>query len=312
MDQNPSNSRIGVQFGKFAEGDEKTSIKVCVNFGKEAADLQAEKLKELLGGDDPNLSVVLVLTPPPGKQEELETFLKSTFDAQDNSDQNQIARELSRPFRRGELTYSIKHSGSKVVLQLSPGERIAEFAKQMAGMMLGFGVEEIASTEKASVHLHLLSGTEFTEIPSLHEKQYSTFSAFLRSFLGELTLKSTPGTQLDKKLFALLKQVVPKFSKSPLPLLELVQSVDVDFAFQTADELDPEIRKNLTKDRDLKLFPRFPHALKDREEGRYIEKFVSLLTSHVEVYATLANVAAVHIEINTPGFGLALITPQPE
>eukprot|EP00331_Platyophrya_macrostoma_P033800 CAMPEP_0176439828 /NCGR_PEP_ID=MMETSP0127-20121128/20201_1 /TAXON_ID=938130 /ORGANISM="Platyophrya macrostoma, Strain WH" /LENGTH=136 /DNA_ID=CAMNT_0017824223 /DNA_START=15 /DNA_END=421 /DNA_ORIENTATION=+ len=136
MEKGPSNSRIGVQFGKFAEGDEKTSIKVCVNFGKEAADLQAEKLKELLGGGDPNLSIVLVLTPPAGKQEELEAFLKSTLDGQEDIVSNEIARELSRPFRKGDLTYTIKNSGSNVVLHIKPGEKMAEFAKQMAGMML--------------------------------------------------------------------------------------------------------------------------------------------------------------------------------
>eukprot|EP00331_Platyophrya_macrostoma_P019812 CAMPEP_0176465944 /NCGR_PEP_ID=MMETSP0127-20121128/37589_1 /TAXON_ID=938130 /ORGANISM="Platyophrya macrostoma, Strain WH" /LENGTH=286 /DNA_ID=CAMNT_0017858999 /DNA_START=28 /DNA_END=888 /DNA_ORIENTATION=+ len=282
MDQNPSNSRVGVHFGKPIEGNEKAYAKASINFGKAAADLQHEKVKAIIGAEDQNLSLVVVLTPVAGKQVELEELIKSALEG--------------------------------VILQIKPGESLTEMASQMLGMVLGFGVEEIAASEQASINLNLLSGIDFFDTFALHDQDFSTLSAFLTSFLGELTLKTNPGSQLGKKLLGILKQFAPMLSGTPMPLLELMSTVDVDLTFKSTDDLPHEIRSKLGIQRGLKhglkYFPRLPDKVTSSPEGKLIEKFNNTLTSHIEAYATVENVAAIHLDLNLAGFGTALLTTK--
>jgi len=307
MDQNPSNSRVGVHFGKPIEGNEKAYAKASINFGKAAADLQHEKVKAIIGAEDQNLSLVVVLTPVAGKQVELEELIKSALEGKEPGD---LGSQLNKPFVKKKLSYTVAQAGTKVILQIKPGESLTEMASQMLGMVLGFGVEEIAASEQASINLNLLSGIDFFDTFALHDQDFSTLSAFLTSFLGELTLKTNPGSQLGKKLLGILKQFAPMLSGTPMPLLELMSTVDVDLTFKGTEDLPDEIRSKLGIKRGLKYFPRLPEKVTSSPEGKLIEKFNNTLTSHIEAYATVENVAAIHLDLNLAGFGTALLTTK--
>ena len=77
MENNPNNSRVGLELGTApTDGTEKSWVKTSLNFGRNAADIQYEKLKTIIGAEDPNLAVVIVFKPCPGKHQEFEEILR--------------------------------------------------------------------------------------------------------------------------------------------------------------------------------------------------------------------------------------------
>mmetsp|Transcript_63714 Transcript_63714/g.74088 ORF Transcript_63714/g.74088 Transcript_63714/m.74088 type:complete len:315 (-) Transcript_63714:148-1092(-) len=309
MDSNPNNSRLGLQFGQYSEGTEKASFRKTINFGKTAANLQIEKLKSLVGAEDPNQSIILLLTPAPGMSVQLEELIKNLLSG---NKKGRFAGDISSAFSEGIVSYNLIQSGSKLVVQIKPGPNTAPMVSQMMQMALGFGIGEVASTEQATVNINALSGIDFYDLLTLHEQGFTTGSALFKSFLFEVILKTVPGSQLDKKLLSILKMFIPVFSQTPLPLLELMQQVDLDFSFRSTEELPPQVREAFIDDPDLKYFPRVPKDLKQSEECKLFEEFVPLLGSNFEVFVTVEDLAAAHIDVNLPGFGTALTSPKDE
>jgi hypothetical protein len=305
VDHHPNNSRIVIEIGAPIDGNEKTSIRTALNFGKGAAEVQYEKLKSIIGAEEPNLSVVLVLTPAPGKHKELEELIKRILDGHEKGD---FAREISKAFKEGLAAYSVLHSGSNVVLHIKPGPGVSEIISQQVEAILGLGIKDLASTEQASINSNLLSGIDFYDLLDLRSKGYTTTAAFWKSFVAELTVKSAAGSQLDTKIFEILKQFLPFISNSPLPLLQFLKSVDIDFSFKDVDELPASFKKGFLDDELSIQFPGVPINEKEGNDCKLFERITEVLQAKVDVYATLEKVVAAHISINAPGFGVALTT----
>jgi len=309
MEHNPNNSRIGIEFGNApTDGNEKCHVRAVVNFGSPAANLQYEKLKSIIGAEDPNLSVVVILTPAPGKHAELEDLLRRVLDGSEGD--STMVKDVSGMFQGGLASYNIINSGSNVVLHIKPGPAIADMIAQQAEVILGMGVKDLAGGEQATVSLSLLSGIDFNDLLEYHTRGYTTMAAFWTSFMVELTIKSLAGSQLNEKLLDLIKAFIPNLSGTPLPLLALMQKIDVDFSFKSADELPASLKKEFNDDPGFVQFPRVPKYEKENTECKLFEKITEILQAHVEVYATIEQVAAIHIDIRAPGFGVALTSPQ--
>jgi len=306
MEQGYSKNRVGFQFGKAIEGAEKAFIKLAVNLGKPAADLQIEKLKPLLGTANPKYSIVVVLTPAPGKQDQLEELLTRVFEGQE--EKNGISDEIYR-FKKGpHVPFTVMKSGTKVVIHIDT----AGVVPILLAMFLGYGAEEIPATEQASINLNILSGIDFHDLLGLHEQGYSSLSAFLTSFLVELTSKSAPDSKLEKIILRAMQSFSPGLPSSPFPLLgALLQTVDVDFAFKSAEELPANIREAFCFDPALKYLPRTDKKVQESQEAKFLNKLKEVLSANIEVYATVEKVAAIHLEISAPGFGVALTTLKP-
>lgn len=310
MESNPNNSRIGIEFGAPIDGNEKTSIKLAVNFGRGAADLQTEKLKAIIGAEDPNLSLVFVSTPVPGKSQEYEAILKGILEGQEKGGDNpQLVTGL---IAQGLISYKIINSGDKSILILQPGAAVEPMIKEQVNMFLGMGVQDLADSEQAAINLNFVSAIDSYDLLDYHNKKYSTLAAFWTSSMLELTVKTVEGSKLSAKLLDLLKSIVPFLSATPLPLLQLLQSVDIDFSFRDVEELPPSLKLYFATgdDKVSTQIPRVPIGQKDSEPAQLIKKLTEVLQPDVEVYATLDKVAAVQLSIKTPGFGVMLTTPH--
>ena len=308
MENNPNNSRVGLELGTApTDGTEKSWVKTSLNFGRNAADIQYEKLKTIIGAEDPNLAVVIVFKPCPGKHQEFEEILRRLLDGSDESD---LFRELSGLFQGGMASYNIINSGVNLVLHVRPGPAIADMITEQINMVLGLGVEELAGSEQAQVNLNLVSGIDFHDLLDFHTKGYTTMAAFWQSTLIELTVKSLAGSKLDEKLIGLVKNFVPFISGTPLPLLPLLKTVDVDFSFRSVDELPASIKKEFNDDPGAVQFPRVPKYEKEGKECKLFERITEVLQADIQAYITLEKVAAINIDIRVPGFGVALTTPQ--
>lgn len=309
MEHNSNNSRIGIELGAPIDGNEKSSIKFAFNFGKAAADLQTEKLKGIIGAEDPNFSVVIVLTPVPDKEKELEAILK---DIMRGKAKGKLARDASELLESGLVSYKVIHSGSNVVLLLKPGSANEAMLYEYLRVALEFGVQDLVNTEQAAINFNLVSAIDAYDLLDYHSKKYSTLAALWTSSMIELTIKTLEGSKLDTKLLNILKKLVPVISESPFPLLQFVKTVDVDFSFRDVDELPSSLKQFFgSEDDDTTLiqFPRVPDHLKDSDEVVLFKRLTEVLEADIDVYVTVEKIAAAQLNVKIPGFGVMLTTP---
>lgn len=302
-------SRIGIELGAPLDGNEKSSVKLAINFGKGAADLQTEKLKSILGAEDPNLSIVIVFTPVPGKHQELETILLEIIEGKLK---DKFTRDISKLFGSGLVSHKIIHSGSNVILLIKPGPTVEGMLKEQVGAFLGMGFQDLANSEQAAINLNLASAIEAYDLIEYHNKKYSTVAALWESSMIELTVKTIEGSKLDTKFLDILKSIVPFISAGPLPLLQLLKTVDVDFSFRGVEELPPTLKQTFLsgKNKFMVQTPRVPQTKIDSEELPLVKRITEVLQTGVDVYATLESVAAAHLSIKILGIGVIMTTPQ--
>lgn len=309
MESNPNNSRIGVELGAPLDGNEKSTIKVALNFGRGAADLQTEKLKSIIGAEDPNLSLVFVLPPLPGKHQELEDVIREYIEGKYD---NPGPKKLRGLVESGMITVRYFPSGSNVVLILQPGPLIEPIVKAQIERFLSMGIQDLADSEQAAINLNFASAIDGYDLLEYHNKKYSSLAALWTSSMFELTLKTVEGSKLDTKLLDLLKSMLPFLSGSPLPLLQFVKAVDVDFSFRDIEELPASLKEYFATgdSKDAIQGPRIPQGLKTHPVGKLLERISDTLKSDVEVYLTLDKVAAINLSLKVPGFGDMLLTPH--
>ena len=139
-------------------------MNVDINFGKEAADSQTAKLKELLGSEYADLPLVLIFDT--AKAQELEEALKGN---------------IAKSDKENNLTtlYKITQSGFQMMLQSDSGNApnsITGTLSSINGLL-----KELADTGKSSINLNLSSGISFQDWFGYHEQGIPSLVIFLKS-----------------------------------------------------------------------------------------------------------------------------------
>ena len=315
MEENKySTSRVSLQVGEITEETTKSSINFKATFSKAAADSQAQKLGILSGlNPDPSLvdlSLVILFTPVPGKTQRLKELIEMLLSGEDTD--LDIAADISELFDNKVLSYSFIETEDHLALRIKPGEAIegvvSEFLQQY---VVGGGLKDLASHEEATLEANISSGIDFYDLLELHKAGYTTLSAFFKSFQAELIGKAFKGSNFAKKIFDIVKSFLPFISETPLPLIQLLDTVDVDVAFRSIDEAPAAIKKSFGffDFGELTLFPRAPKDV-EAEEYELVRDLTGVLHPKIQVYATATGLAAAELSIKTPGFGVCALVKQ--
>lgn len=99
-------------------------------------------------------------------------------------------------------------------------------------------------------------------------------------------------------------------SGSPLPLLTLVKTVDVDFSFRDVEELASTLKQTFGtgNSKQMVQLPRVPQL--SSEEKERVRRITEVLQTEINVSARLESTAAAHLIVKVPGFNNMAITPQ--
>lgn len=301
MEINTNNSRIGVQMGASTDGNEKSSLKLEVSLGKNAAETQLEEIKQLTGGEGTsNVSVVIAFNATNGKQQELVSLIKNVFDGS-LGDQNPLLGMVASA--EGEL-YNFKiieNSDNKVILQVQAAGMAEEFILDQLKSNVGVGVEELAASNQATLSLNAFAGADFYEVKEAQKAGSWSIDTLSKSFKFEVLTQATQGSHLDKKLLSLLKGIHPYFSSSSLGFLQFLKAIDIDVNLRSLEELPEPLKEKLFDNNPM--IKNFPQPIPGFE---FIDKFVHVIEPEVTVYVTVQKVAAVRLNITLPGFGTAM------
>ena len=305
MQSDSHNIRIGVDVGApVEEGNEKSSVNLNINIGKASADAQLSEMKALIGGAEANLSALVSVVATPGNQQTLAETIENLFNGKDSKI---LPADITQAVANGLVSYKVYQvDGNRVVLQLKPGTATEQMVTaQINGALQGLGIEAATSNENVNISATATAGVDFYDALEGHKTGLSTVATFGKSFSFELKENAPAGSLVEAKVFELISQFKPN---SPIGLFKLMRSVDLSFSLRGIDELPADLQRRL---KIAKNFEKFPQTLKSREhteEYQFFKKIVALCEPQVDVYATLENVAALHLTMRLPGWGTGLIT----
>mmetsp|Transcript_17861 Transcript_17861/g.20382 ORF Transcript_17861/g.20382 Transcript_17861/m.20382 type:complete len:310 (+) Transcript_17861:18-947(+) len=306
MQANPTiTSRIGLQIGApVEEGNEKCSVKVDVNIGKEAANTQLMESKALLGGVDVGLCALITLVAAPGKQQELAAVIEGLTDGKPDI---KPAQELKQALLAGFVAVKVYQAdGNRVVIQVKPGVMTEDMiTQQVTGAIQGFGIEAATTSEKTTVSIHAASGVDFHDALEGHKTELPTVATFGKSLKAEAVATGPANSLLEQKVWEILEQFQPG---TPAPLLKLVKALDIDLTFRGIDELPADLQRKLKIAKAMFKFPQTPKSQEGTPELAFFKQLVELLEPKVEITAALENVAALKLTTHTPGWGAAFTT----
>lgn len=294
-------ARIGVQVGEPLDGNQKSWLNLELNYGNSGATAVEEQMKELLKGEDPELSLILVLHARPDSKKELaqaaENILKNKYKSKT------FAPALGA-ILMGVVGYKvISLDDDRVVVQFKPGmmsqKKVAEGVEQMTPAL------KPAESEEGTLKFSVFTGADFYEMVQNYDAGFKALDTIMKAFKGELSLSSKHGFNVLKKFFEMIEAQNP-YAPQMSSLIGLLEFGEIDLTFKGFEEMPEELRKTMGDHEHWGKFPRYPVNKDDTATYDALNAIVDFLAPNFEVYTALKGVAGLKIDGNLPGFGTGM------
>ena len=138
-------------------------------------------------------------------------------------------------------------------------------------------------------------------------------TAFLQSIKAQIQFKVDQN--LIAKVIETLKKKDKRLASTPIPLLQFFKSLNLFFAYKSANDLNPELRKVVFHEDNASDIRQHGFALYQmgppEKDMNDIRKAIDLMDAGIEAYVTMKDRFAVHVTTNVPGLGDHIVKKAP-
>jgi len=299
MESNLNKSKLSVIFGDEIGSNQQSSLHVELTLNKQKAQAQALKVKQMiLNQVETATSLTFAFPCLEANQDTLINLLEGIFNGTAHT---KMSSDIHHHYTAGRITYYFIKNQDKVILVIKPEGELSEIISGQLDFILSTeGMKDVIDNQQNRVLIDAKSINTFSDIEEFMQNGDSFIGALLKSLKFDLTLDIHQ--DLLSSIIEILQALDPVFASSPIGFLQFFKNFNIDVQFSSSQELPDNIRADLFSKGNIKNGLAVKESSPENDK-KFWRSLVGLIEPGVEVYLTLEDVLALHLESNLPGFG---------
>jgi len=217
-----------------------------------------------------------------------------------------MSKDLSEAVKSGFLSYNLSSQEGKIYLLLKAGQTILGEIENQLKSFKEMGLAAILEEQQNKITVDVTSTQSFVDVENLFKSgKYTFIAALLRTLKAELNF--VLNAKLIPTVVDILSNLDASIANSPIWLLSFFKNLDLDLRFSSVDELPDYFKNHLLKHPDLadglSVSPNLPEA-----DQQSFKKLADLIDNGIEVFVSGKELLALHVQLNSPGFGNHLVS----